>query len=69
MGFDIVGDVHGHADKLTAFFFGHHCRTSVPAPLTSHVAHGAGLGVPLAAYHWDGEPVLQARNFVGDAGS
>ncbi len=69
MGYDIIGDIHGHVDKPTAFFFGHHCWTSVPAPLTSHVAHSAGLGVPLAAYHCDGESVLPARNFVSDAGS
>jgi hypothetical protein len=55
----------------TPVFFGHYWWKGNPAPLADHVAcvdYSAGSGGPLVAYRWDGESVLQARNFVSDAG-
>ncbi len=48
-------------------FFGHYWWSGTPAPLAPHVAcvdYSAGKGGPLVAYRWDGESVLDARNFV-----
>ena len=52
-------------------FFGHYWWTGTPAPQADHVAcvdYSAGVGGPLVAYRWDGESVLDARNFVSQAG-
>jgi len=51
----------------TPVFFGHYWWTGIPAPLARHVAcvdYSAGRGGPLVAYRWDGESVLDARNFA-----
>lgn len=48
-------------------FFGHYWLTGQPRLLSENVAcvdYSAGKGEPLCAYRWDGEPVLQANNFV-----
>ncbi len=52
-------------------FFGHYWWTGIPAPQADRVAcvdYSAGVGGPLVAYRWDGESVLEARNFVSDVG-
>jgi hypothetical protein len=48
-------------------FFGHYWMTGRPtvlSPTAACVDYSAGKGGPLVAYRWDGEPVLNASNFV-----
>jgi hypothetical protein len=52
-------------------FFGHYWMHGAPAALGPSVAcvdYSAGHGMPLVAYRWDGEPVLEAGKFVTSAG-
>ena len=48
-------------------FFGHYCRPGSPSLDSDRFAcvdFCAGKGGPLAAYRWDGEATLSAKNFV-----
>lgn len=48
-------------------FIGHYWLTGTPRPLTERVAsvdYSVGHGGPLCAYRWDGNSILDARNFV-----
>jgi hypothetical protein len=54
-------------DSDTPVFFGHYWWSGPLVPQARHVAcvdFSAGKGGPLAAYRWDGESLLEARNFV-----
>lgn len=75
MGYDVIGDIHGQADKLDALLARLGDRHSVDGwrhPGRIEVFVGARglrrlLGRqrgPLVAYCWDGESVLTDRHFV-----
>lgn len=54
-------------DNAKPVFFGHYWMTGTPKPQSPTVAcvdYSAAHDGRLTAYRWDGEPVLDARNFV-----
>ena len=66
-------DLHIEADARSAYdnvkpvFFGHYWMTGKPeqqSPTAACVDYSAAKDGPLVAYRWDGESVLDDRNFV-----
>jgi hypothetical protein len=60
---------HGLVERHEAkpVFFGHYWMTGAPAslsPTRACVDYSAARKGPLVAYRWDGEPVLDGRNFA-----
>ena len=65
MAYDIIGDIHGQADKLEAF--GHYWLTGTPSLQSRRavcVDYSAGNGGPLVAYRFDAEPELSPERLV-----
>lgn len=53
-------------DKSKPLFFGHYWMRGQPVLQTGQMAcvdYSAGRGGPLVAYRWDGEEILDSRNF------
>lgn len=54
-------------DSAKPVFFGHYWMTGTPthqSPTIACVDYSAAHDGPLTAYRWDGEPVLDASNFI-----
>ena len=63
----IANDVRANYEGTKPVFFGHYWMTGEPklqSDLSACVDYSAGNDGPLVAYRWDGEPRLDARNFV-----
>jgi len=67
----IEADARLPYDNLKPVFFGHYWMTGRPkqqSPTAACVDYSAAKDGPLVAYRWDGEAVLDDRNFVGVGG-
>ncbi len=59
-------DLRSRYDGVKPVFFGHYWMTGTPQMQTATAAcvdYSAAKGGPLVAYCWDGEPILNNRNF------
>jgi len=67
----LESDLRSSYDNVKPVFFGHYWMTGTPkqlSPTAACVDYSAAKDGPLVAYRWDGEPVLDDRNFVGVGG-
>ena len=74
-GFDIIGDVHGHADRLRSRLTtmgyreqccvcGHRDRMAVFNPLATCLDYSVAMEGVLRAYRWDDEDEIDETRFV-----
>ena len=63
----IPNGVRAKYDNAKPVFFGHYWMTGIPKPQSPTIAcvdYSAAHDGRLTAYRWDGDPALDARNFV-----
>ncbi len=79
MLYEVIGDLHGHADALVPdhkqspyidnrpLFVGHYWETGNPTPLAKNVAcvdYSVAKNGRLVAYRWEGEDELDPKRFL-----